>query len=78
MPKRNFEVWATFFKCVLFLVKRDLTWESWGLYVLPIYTISISILCVSQEVHNLFESNQQVYDFYNQGIFEKQRHYGPF
>ena len=30
---------------------------------LLIYTISISILCLSQEVVSLVESNQQIYDF---------------
>ena len=42
--------------------------------VLFIYTISISILCVSREEGSLTESNQQIYDFYKWVIFEKQRH----
>ena len=38
-----------------------------------LYTIYISILCVSQEELSLIESNQQIYDF--RVISEKQRHY---
>ena len=43
-----------------------------------IYTISISILCVSQEGLSLAESNQQIHGFQKGEIFEKQRHCGPF
>ena len=35
------------------------------LCVLFIYTISISIVCVSWEEITLIESNQKIYDFYN-------------
>ena len=44
---------------------------------LLIYTISISILCVSQEEPRLVESNKQIYDFYkeyfskNKGIVDR-------
>ena len=44
--------------------------------VLLIYTISLTILCVSWEEFSLIESNQQIYDFYKSVIFEKQRHFG--
>ena len=40
--------------------------------VLTIYTISISILCVSKEGLSPVESNQQMYDF-----FEQLKHCGP-
>ena len=39
-------------------------------YVLFIYTISISILCVSQEELGLTESNQLICDLYKGVIFE--------
>ena len=45
--------------------------------ILPIYTTSISILCLSQEERSLVESNQQMHDFYKGVIFEQQRHCGP-
>ena len=48
----------------------------WCVRVLFIYTISISIICVSQEKPSLIVSNQQIYDFYKYIIFEKKRHYG--
>ena len=35
-----------------------------GLFGFLIYTIYISVLCVSQEGLSLVESNQQIYDFY--------------
>ena len=35
-----------------------------GLCILLIYTIFLSILCVSEEGRSLVESNQQIYDFY--------------
>ena len=35
-----------------------------GLCILLIYTIFLSILCVSEEGSSLVESNQQIYDFY--------------
>ena len=44
--------------------------------VLFIYTISISIICVSQEKPSLIASNQQIYDIYKWIIFEKKRHCG--
>ena len=37
--------------------------------VLHFYTISISILCVSEEGLSPVESNQQIYDFYKWIIF---------
>ena len=45
--------------------------------VLFIYTISISVICVSQEETDLIASNQQIYDFYKLiiEIFEKYRHW---
>ena len=36
----------------------------WCVCVLFIYTISIRIICVSQEEPSLIVSNQQIYDFY--------------
>ena len=39
--------------------------------VLFIYTISISITCVSQEEPSLIASNQKIYDFCKRIIFEK-------
>ena len=42
--------------------------------VLLIYTISISIICVSQEEPSLIASNQQIYDFEKWIIYEKKRH----
>ena len=39
--------------------------------VLLIYTISISILCVSQEGFRLVESNQQIYNFYKWVILKR-------
>ena len=41
-----------------------------------IYTISISILCVSQGLH-LVESNPKIHDIYQTVIFEKQRQCWP-
>ena len=35
-----------------------------GVCVLLIYTIYVSILFVSQEEQSLIESNKQIYDFY--------------
>ena len=46
--------------------------------VLFIYTISISIVCVSQEELNLIESNQHIYGFFKWAIFKKQRHLERF
>ena len=46
--------------------------------VLFIYTISISIVCVSQEKLNLIESNQHIYGFFKWAIFKKQRHLERF
>ena len=46
--------------------------------VLFIYTISISIIYVSQEEPSLIASNQQIYDFYKWIIFEKKRHCGKY
>ena len=43
-----------------------------GVCVLFIYTISISIICVSKDELSLAASNQQIYDFYK-WIFEKKR-----
>ena len=48
----------------------------WCVCVLFIYTVSISIICVSQEEPNLIASNQQMYDFYKWIIFEKESHCG--
>ena len=36
----------------------------WCVRVLFIYTISISIICVSKDELSLAASNQQIYDFY--------------
>lgn len=44
-----------------------------GLYVLLIYTISMNMLCVSQEVLRLVESNPQMCHFCRCVIFEKSR-----
>ena len=44
--------------------------------VLFIYTISISIICVSQAEPSLTASNQQIHDFYKCIIFLKRRHCG--
>ena len=49
----------------------------YGLCVLFIYTLSLSILCVSQEARSLVESNQQRYDLCKWVIFENHRHCGP-
>ena len=49
----------------------------WGVCVLFIYTISLSIHCVSREGLTLLESNQQICDFYKWVIFKKQSHFGP-
>ena len=43
--------------------------------VLFIYTIYISIICVSQVEPSLVASNNR-YDFYKKIIFEKERHCG--
>ena len=63
--------------------KYYLSVSVWRVYVcmgvfvcLFIYTISISIFCVSQEEPILVASNQQIYDFYERIIFEKKRHCG--
>ena len=48
------------------------------LCVLFIYTISISIICVSQEEPSLIACNQQICDFYNWIIFDKKRHCGKW
>ena len=45
-----------------------------GTCALFTYTISISIICVSQEEPSLIMSNQQIYDFYKWIIFEMKRH----
>ena len=34
-------------------------------------------LLVSLEGLSLFESNEQIYDFWKRAIFEKQKHCGP-
>ena len=47
-------------------------------YVLFIYTVPISIVCVSREELTLTESNQQIHGFYKWVIFEKQRHCGKY
>ena len=41
------------------------------MYFLFIYTISISIICVSQEELNLIASNEQIYDFYNRAFLKR-------
>ena len=46
--------------------------------MLFIYTISISIICVSQEEPSLIAPNQQIYDFYKWVSFEKKRHCGKY
>ena len=48
------------------------------MWMLFIYTISISIICVSQEEHSLIASNLQIYDLYKCIIFEKKRHCGKY
>ena len=49
---------------------RALDWESSNLTTRP--TISISILCISQEGLSFFKPNQQINDFCKWGIFKKQ------
>ena len=48
----------------------------WCVCVLLIYTISVSIICVSQEEPSPIASDQQMYDFYKWIIFEKKRYCG--
>ena len=58
------------FQCYLSL-------SAWCVFVwcvLFVYTISVSILCVSRQGRSLIESNQQICGFYKGVIFEKQRH----
>ena len=40
-------------------------------FVLFIYTISVSIIYVSREEISVTASNQQIYEFYKRVIFEK-------
>ena len=47
--------------------------EVFDVCVLFVYTISISIICVSQEEPSLIAPNQQMYDFYKRIIFEKKK-----
>ena len=57
------------FKCYLSL-------SVWWMCVLFIYTISISIIYVSQEETSFIASNQQISGFYKSMIFEKKRYCG--
>ena len=47
----------------------------WCMCVLFIYTILISVICVSQEELSLVASNAQMYDFKKWVIFKKKRHW---
>ena len=47
-----------------------------GVCVLFIYTILISIICVSQEEPSLIASNEQIDTFYKCVVFKYKRYYG--
>ena len=46
------------------------------LFCVCIYSISVSIDCVSQDKLSLIASYQQIYGFFKGVVFEKKRHFG--
>ena len=64
-------------------IRSNLT-HSWNLnspissVVFFIYTISVSIFCLSQEEHSLIASNEQIQNFCKSLPFERKRHKSKF